>query len=245
MNPLFVYIFALVGGFIPAILWLIFWLAEDKNNPEPKRLIALAFSVGVLAVPLALALERMFANYFIEPFSLDDFMGTFPIAGILAVFIFSAIEEGSKFVAAYAAALWRKELDEPIDYIVYLIAAALGFAAYETALFVFTPFNQGLLFDGILMGNMRAVGAMLLHVVASSSIGLLLAFAFYRSKKTRILYGFIGLIIASVLHGIFNLAIMRLPSEHAVFAFISVWIAIIALLLFFERVKKIKPTFIH
>ncbi len=245
MNPFFVYIFALIGGFIPALLWLFFWLTEDRKNPEPKRLIALAFCVGILAVPLALALERMFANNFIEPFSLSEFMNTFPIAGIFAIFIFAAIEEGAKFVAAYAATLWRKELDEPIDYIIYLIVAALGFAAYETALFVFTPFNQGLLFDGILMGNMRAVGAMLLHVVASSSIGLSLAFAFYGSKTKRFLYGSFGLIIATVLHGVFNLAIMRLPGEHAFFAFVSVWIAIVALLLFFERVKKIKPTFIH
>jgi RsiW-degrading membrane proteinase PrsW (M82 family) len=245
MSTLFVYLFALIGGFIPALLWLLFWTSEDRKNPEPKRLIALAFSVGVLAVPLALAFEKMFAAYFVEPYSLSEFMDLFPIAGAAAIFVFAFIEEAAKFVAAYAAALWRKELDEPIDYIVYLIAAALGFAAYETALFVFTPFSSGLLSDGILMGNLRAFGAMLLHVVASSAVGLSLAFSFFRARRIRIAYGFIGLVISVILHGAFNLAIIKLPSEQAVFAFVSVWIAIVALLLLFERAKKIHPTFTH
>lgn len=242
------YMFAFFGGFVPGALWLFFWLMEDKRHPEPKRLLALAFCVGVLAVPLALVVQRAFAGYFIHPLSLAAFMKTFPLAGALSLFVFAAIEELVKFIAAYAAALWSKEVDEPIDYIIYLIAAALGFSAYETALFILsgiTPLVDGAFTQGIIMSNMRAIGAMLLHVVSSSVIGLALAFAFYRSSKTRFWYGILGFILATVLHGLFNLAIIRVSGGNALFAFVAVWIAIIVLLGMFERAKKIHPHFSH
>ena len=36
-------ILAVVAGFFPALAWLWFWLREDSEHPEPRRLIALAF----------------------------------------------------------------------------------------------------------------------------------------------------------------------------------------------------------
>ncbi len=240
--------FAFFGGFIPGTLWLFFWLIEDRRHPEPKRLLALAFCVGVLAVPLALVAQRAFASYFIHPLSLTAFINTFPITGALYLFVFAAIEELVKFIAAYAAVLWSTEVDEPIDYIIYLIAAALGFASYETALFIvsgITPLTEGAFTQGIIMSNMRAIGAMLLHVISSSVIGLTLAFAFYRSLKTRFWYGTCGFILATVLHGLFNLAIIRVSGGNALFAFVAVWITIIFLLGMFERAKKIHPHFSH
>lgn len=239
------YVLAFIGGFVPGVLWLFFWMSEDKKHPEPKRLILLSFCMGILAVPIALFLERAFADSFVEPLSLSRFLKNFPLHGLFALFVFAAIEEVAKFAAAYGAALWSKEVDEPIDYMVYLIAAALGFAAYETALFIFTPISNGSISEGIILGNIRAIGAMLLHIVASSSIGIFLAFAFYRSKMRRFVYGLLGLLAASVLHTIFNIAIINTEGNGAAIALIFVWIAVVVLLIMFERVKKIHPTFTH
>lgn len=237
------HILAFFVGFVPALFWLFFWLAEDRKHPEPKRLILLSFVVGILMVPLALFLEQRIAEWLFSPQSLTETLLMAPSLGIVALVIFAGVEEFCKWIAAYAAALWSKEVDEPIDYLIYMIAAALGFAAYENALFLFTPFNNGMLATGLVMGNLRAIGATLLHVVASSFIGFSLAAGFYKTRMPRIRRALIGAGSAIALHGLFNLAIMRSTHGNAMFAFIGVWISIIILLVLFERAKKFHPTF--
>lgn len=50
-------IFALLGGIVPALFWLWFWLKEDKLRPEPKYAIFSAFVGGIIAVLMALFFE--------------------------------------------------------------------------------------------------------------------------------------------------------------------------------------------
>jgi RsiW-degrading membrane proteinase PrsW (M82 family) len=81
----------------------------------------------------------------------------------------------------------------------------------------------------------------LLHTITSGVIGLSLALTFYRSKKLRFIYVTIGVITAIVLHAFFNLSIMKLTGSHAILPFYAVWVAIVAILLAFEKVKSLKP----
>ena len=105
---------AFVGGLVPALFWLWFWLREDKERPEPYLLIALAFIGGMMVVPIALPLQK---------YALDNFSGD------NLIFIWVIIEETLKYAAALLMILWNKEVDEPIDVIIYMITIALGFAA--------------------------------------------------------------------------------------------------------------------
>ena len=50
-------ILAFLGGVTPALLWLWFWLKEDKLHPEPRGLLILSFMVGMLATALAFPIE--------------------------------------------------------------------------------------------------------------------------------------------------------------------------------------------
>src|SRR3989338_10341341 len=49
---------AFVGGIIPALLWLWFWLKEDKQKPEPKGLLTMVFIMGMLAVVFVLKIKK-------------------------------------------------------------------------------------------------------------------------------------------------------------------------------------------
>ena len=44
-------LFALIGGFVPALVWLWFWLKEDKQKPEPKGVRPLPASMSNLRPP--------------------------------------------------------------------------------------------------------------------------------------------------------------------------------------------------
>jgi len=45
--------FAFVGGLLPALLWLWFWLREDLH-PEPRRILLLTFTAGMVMAIVAL-----------------------------------------------------------------------------------------------------------------------------------------------------------------------------------------------
>jgi protease PrsW len=216
---------ALLLGFLPALFWLWFWLREDKARPEPGRLILTAFIAGIAVVPLVLPVQRYASEHF---------------SGQNLIFIFVVVEEVLKYSAALLVVLWNKAVDEPIDCIVYMITIALGFAALENALFIFNPLADGELVTSIQTGNFRFLGATLLHVLASGTVGVMMALAFYKKKAARILYATIGLCIAIVLHVLFNFFIMTDNGETVLGVFFAVWMGIIVLFLVFEKIKLIE-----
>ncbi len=57
MSETNVLILSLLGGIVPALFWLWFWLREDRLRPEPKSALLSAFIGGIIAVLLALFIE--------------------------------------------------------------------------------------------------------------------------------------------------------------------------------------------
>jgi RsiW-degrading membrane proteinase PrsW (M82 family) len=217
---------AFMGGLIPALFWLWFWLREDKPHPEPKALIAAAFIAGMAIVPIVLPLQK---------YALDRFSGD------SLIFMWVTIEEVMKYSAALVVVLWNRAVDEPIDAIIYMIAVALGFSAFENSLFIFTPLQNGDIAETILTGNFRFLGATLLHVLASGTVGAFMAMSFYKARQVRIALATVGLIIAIGLHALFNSFIMDSSSGETILTvFLFVWMGIITLLLVFEKVKLIE-----
>ncbi|MCC2631244.1 MAG: hypothetical protein K0S38_1053, partial [Candidatus Paceibacter sp.] len=213
--PLYIkIIIALMGGVIPILVWLWFWEHEDKY-PEPKYLVILAFVAGMLAVFAALFLEAMSCSYLLTSGASCAY-----VPPTYIFILWAAIEELLKFSFAYVTVLTRIENDEPIDSMMYMITVALGFAALENALFIFTPLsNNESILNVIISNNQRFIGATLLHTIASGVIGIALALSFYKSKGKRRLYVTIGVITAIVLHAFFNLSIMNLTGSQSILPF--------------------------
>lgn len=220
---------AFLAGLIPALFWLWFWLREDKARPEPRSLIASAFIAGMLIVALVLPLQK---------FAMERFSGQ------NLVFVWVIIEEVLKYAAALVVVLWNKAVDEPIDTIIYMITIALGFSALENALFIFNPLEDGDYVTSFLTGNFRFIGATLLHVLASGTVGIFMAFAFYKRDFVKIVSATVGLFIAIILHALFNFFIMNPSAESSgqtvLGVFMFVWMGIIVLFLIFEKVKLLE-----
>lgn len=215
--------YAFLGGLLPSFIWLYFLLKEDARCPEPRKLIALAFVAGMLAVPLALPLEH---------YAKAHVMGTFPI-----FLSWALIEEVLKYAMAAAFILWRRAVDEGPDYVIYMITVALGFAAAENVLFLLAPFSGENLAAGIFTGNLRFLGSTLLHVVSSAAIGFALAFSAKLSPSLRIFASATGVILAVALHTAFNTFIIKQGGSGAFAAFFLVWTAAIVCFAAFEVLK--------
>ncbi len=219
---------ALAGGILPTLIWLWFWNQEDRLHPEPKRLLLLAFMAGGITVVLAIPLQQ-YAR---------DLIGAATLTPQL-ITAWAGIEEVLKYLLALAFILWRKAVDEPIDMLIYMITVALGFSAIENSLFLFSSILTEGFVDSVVTGNFRFFGATLLHLLSSSVVGIALALSFYKSLTVRITYTAIGVILATILHTAFNLFILNTTSEGVITVFSFVWLGIVILLLFFEKIKQI------
>ncbi len=215
---------AFIGGLVPSLIWLGFWLFEDRCEPEPKIRILLTFLAGMAAVPIALYLERWVMPY---------------ASGVALLAVWAVVEETLKFAAAAAFGLSSPAYDEPVDAIIYLSTAALGFAAAENALFLFGWLENGSVLQSVAQSDMRFIGATLLHILSSATVGLSIAYAFYRSRIVRYDATFIGLVLAIFLHTLFNFFILQLNGNDMIFAvFLALWAGIVAVLFFTERIKE-------
>ncbi len=247
-------IIALLGGFLPSFLWLWFWLKEDHVNPEPKKIILATFIAGGLSVFAAFYLERETSVNFdlstLENVKISflplwaGLKASYPLVGLF--FGWALIEEFVKYCAATIAAFRNKNFNEPIDAMIYMITAALGFAAVENTLFLLKTFNMGMGgFDFLLNGNLRFFGATLLHIFSSAIIGATVGLSFEITgiKKTmRIVF---GILLASLLHALFNFFIIINDGQHIFKVMVVLWLFTIAIILLFEKIKKIKLSYVQ
>jgi RsiW-degrading membrane proteinase PrsW (M82 family) len=220
------FIYALLAGLLPSLIWLWFWIREDVH-PEPRKAIIAAFFAGVGAVIVAIFVEKYIAD--------------FQFNSSLQYTLWAAAEEILKYLAVALIALSTRNNDEPIDAMIYCITAALGFAALENTLFLIQPLAGGEIAQSIVTGNMRFVGATLVHVVSSAVVGFGLGFVFYRGYIAKIIAVIVGLSAAITLHAAFNLSIINAGTADTLKAFAWVWGAVVILMVLFEEVKVVKP----
>ena len=245
--------FASIGGLVPVCIWLYFWLREDRLCPEPKFLIFLTFLGGAIGTVVALFLEKLVYSVNILSFfssqhlsQINDFIRNSMQSGVtlekllMVAFFAPIIEELVKFFFAYFIAMRNKANDEPIDPIIYMITAALGFAAIENLFFLIDPLTKNNLIFGLLTGNMRFIGATLLHTVSSAVIGMFLGFTYFKTRGKKWFYTVAGIIFAILLHSAFNFSIIMKGENNAMLSMESIWIVVVIILLLFEKIKNIK-----
>lgn len=127
---------------------------------------------------------------------------------IITMFLYAAIEEVCKWWGAYAVVRRAPDFDEPVDSMIYMIVAGLGFATVENifVLSVFFGASNAHEFAGVGQALlMRLIGATLLHVLASALIGFYWARGVAENQGRR---GWLrGLAVAAIVHGAFNVLV--------------------------------------
>ena len=225
-----VLIIAFLGGIIPSLLWLWFWLKEDKKKPEPKGVLTLVFIMGMIVV------------IFVRP--IQEFIQTIVTSNNWQLILWASTEEIIKYLAVVIILYRTNYIDEAIDWPIYLITVALGFAALENALFLIKPLSIGESTVVLFTGQLRFLGATLLHTVSSGILGIALGISLHLKWFKRKIYVFMGLALAIALHSVFNFFIMNIKVSDGsnlsevlkVFAFL--WVVTIIVLLLFEKVRR-------
>lgn len=222
----------LLFAFLPPILWLLFYLREDRH-PEPKRLILLAFIGGMGSAVLAIIVELvLLGRVGLVSLTQDTLQNVFFVFLVIGV-----IEEYVKYIPVKFLILKRADFDEPVDAMIYMMTAALGFAALENALFLLPILHQDL-FAGLGVGANRFLGANLLHALSSGIVGFFLARAWFLPQRHHFVA--LGILVASVLHAMFNTLILMRDGIGQGALYLILLLAIMAIVVFidFERLKK-------
>ncbi|MEK7535652.1 MAG: PrsW family glutamic-type intramembrane protease [Patescibacteria group bacterium] len=219
----------LCAGILPPLLWLWFWLKEDSKRPEPRSLLILSFFAGAFIVLLVIPFQAI-ASKLLTP-------------GLILLLIWALIEEVAKYGIAFFVDFRKRTYDEPIDTMIYLITVALGFAAFENVLFLLKGMSYGGMDISLITASMRFLGATLLHVLSSATLGGIIATAYCKTRREKIVHVIWGLLTASILHTMFNFFIINKSvlsgTGDIISIFATLWVGIIFLLLFFEKIKNV------
>lgn len=208
---------------------------REKAHPEPKRLVIGTFLIGATVAPLiAIAGQQLLANILIT------INPTIDVFSSLSFFLVAAfIEEAVKFIAVKIYILNDPLFDNPVDAMIYMIVAALGFAATENVLALRDTFMEFGRDGTIIVWIMRSFGATLIHVLSSAILGYFIAISWFYNHHSKKIF-WIGLILASFAHFAFNSVLLYYRDV----AQMSLWLSsalilVLAILVFvlFNRIK--------
>jgi RsiW-degrading membrane proteinase PrsW (M82 family) len=204
MDILVLLLTSVFAGILPMVCWavLVWWF--DRYEKEPLHLLVISFLWGVApAIVIAALVELVLAL-------LSGYSGDTATTGI-SIFnlgiVAPLVEESVKMIGLLGV-FWiaGKEIDGPLDGIIYGAMVGFGFAATENVLFFLTSESVGEL---LVMIFLRAMVFGSLHAMIAAFTGLGLAFAKYaRSTGRMILWASGGFLMAVVFHSIHNIGLV-------------------------------------
>lgn len=185
----------LSGILAPALFWVGYFYYKDRFRPEPFTRMGTAYLLGI-ASALGCVYALRLAPLFGLPFDPSALLEGDRLSYLLySVGITGMMEELFKFLPFGFIVLRFPSFDERTDGILYASFIALGFATYESILYL--PHLEGLELFG------RAFASPLTHTIFSSIWGYTVGLAYMRGRS-RIRAAVIGLILAGTCHGLFN-----------------------------------------
>lgn len=182
---------------IPALLWLGYFYLQDRHEPEPKHYVLGVFLLGAF---IAFPVSRFLGA--ILPVEAWGGEALTPSTVLCAIVPLGLAQELSKYLVVRYSVYLSDEFDEPMDGIIYMTAAGIGFACAENL-------AQLDRLDGTIFFATFAANAVV-STLAHGSIAGVLGYALGRgrfsgSASRRGPLVLVGLVIAAALNGVFNL----------------------------------------
>ncbi len=180
----------LLSGLI-SYTWYLYLRRLDVYEPERKRMLFFVFALSCVSIFLVFPLTDVvqWAGFKIDGTFINDFLYCWIGIGMTEEFV--------KVLPVLAILFFTKQIDEPIDYLIYGGMSALGFAFVENTLYLE---SSGLT---ALLG--RLVYASVAHMFFASLIAYPLAIYRQKTKKKFSLkWLLVGFLLASLAHGFYD-----------------------------------------
>ena len=233
------YFLLIIFALLPSFIWLLFFLRKDAH-PESNQMVLKVFFWGMLAT-----LPIISFSFLIEVLGFTEDISKFLSSSVLIQILYfflgiALVEEILKYLVVSGKILRSSELDEPLDLMLYMIIAALGFAALENILYLLRPED----ISGVFLTNVfRFLAPVFGHALWSGTLGYFLALSLYEPKRKLKLLT-LGFALAIFLHAAFNYAIIQIMETENLAWILLIIIMLISLAIFiifgFKRLQKLK-----
>ena len=217
-----------VLAFAPGLFWLWFFVRGRAYRPKPRRLLAVAFLLGMLSTIPAALLEFVF----LDDADLDIGANLASIAAAM-LFVVGPVEELSKFLAVRLGPYRSLYFDEPRDGLVYCVAASLGFASVENLGYIIAFGPEVMV--------VRAPVSTLAHVIFGSFWGIALGLQAHERTRGRALWLAAGLVAAAVVHGVFNILVSTVSLVGLLLALLLIGAGLFWTLSRFRWAQRVSP----
>ena len=213
-------IIALLSALIPAVVLLgyIYW--QDRKSPEPVQQLLKATALGVLAIPLVLAITTPLESLGILTFDVNTVWDAINVS-----FLGAAIpEELSKLFILWLFLRKNPHFDERIDGIVYAVCVSLGFAGLENVAYVLGDA------DWMTTALSRAFTAVPGHFCFGVIMGYFYSLAKYEPAH-RARYMAMAIVAPILAHGIYDTLAFLIPLSAVVEGFLTLLFAVFCFVL--------------
>lgn len=184
-----------------AWIWVDYFRLIDIYEKEDLRYAALMFAGGASSVFIVFALQtHLFSKFYYE------MNGGFVHDFIYTVLKIGIPEEFAKivpFLVFYK--VFKKQVNEPIDFIFYCSVSALGFSAFENVLYFMN--------SGPSLINGRAILSTVGHMFDTSIIAYGFVRYKYYHKRFSVLALFGYFVLAASVHGFYDFWLMYQPFQ--------------------------------
>jgi RsiW-degrading membrane proteinase PrsW (M82 family) len=181
----------------PVLFWLFLCLRLDRSAPEPPRQIIKMFFYGALITVPIVILANILTNVIQVKFLTNPILIIF----ILSFFVDGLIEETGKYLILKQKIYYSRHFDELRDGFVYGMVIGLGLSFAENILYGFSFFDIS---SGISTILLRGFTSVFIHFLTGGVIGYHLGLSKFNFYKKPNLIVWRGLIIAILLHGLYN-----------------------------------------
>lgn len=186
----YILIMSIVLSAIIARVWLMYIKWIDVYEPERNVYLVTTFILScftlLLVFPVTDLIQSLGFNLNGDP--INDFLYSTITIGL--------VEEVVKLIPLLIMISASKQLNEPIDYIVYASVSALGFAFIENILYIEKT--------GLSALSARLLYSSVAHMFFSSIVGYALAINVIKQRKRFFIHLTIGLVLASLAHGFYD-----------------------------------------
>ena len=214
------YFLYLLAAILPAVVLVLYAYKQDQF-PEPPRIVFKTFLFGcgtVLAINLIIPVVDDYSKEYLRGETylyFDSF--------IRAAFV----EEFFKACVIIFYCTRKTAFDEPMDGVIYGIAASLGFAAYENIEYVLYYYET----PSFEIALHRAFTAIPMHALCGIVMGFLISQSIFE-KKHNYLNLFLALFIPIGIHGLYNYSFLSSVISYQVGYFLLLIFSIRAYLIF-------------
>jgi len=191
-------IFLFLATVLPTLALLLFFMYSDKFK-EPKKTVLSTFILGIFIIAPLEVFHYGTEMIIGEPIEYNAFFRAF--------FAASFLEELFKFCVLFFFCTKFTEFNEPMDGIVYGIAASLGFAFWENLQYVYL-YDDPTTKESLNTVFHRSFTAVPSHAFDGIIMGFFIGRHYFRDYKTNTNL-ILALLIPVTLHGFYDWVLME------------------------------------